>query len=273
VRGRFILRVTGLLAGVVSAVECPATDIVAAERALEASIRVGIGESRCRWVQLPIVERFQDVVAPIAGYLSLLLSAITRGGHWHLAGTAQPRMAVLCAVVLATRKQVAARLLAAPALPVVGLAASFGRGVFAAEARLSRSHQCALWAGPCVAHQGALMRACRPGLRAGVSASVGREANNGLGVGFLAAPAVIRLGLLDQTRVATGAPPTFGLVRAALVLFPFLHLILVPFLDTMKVNNGPANRARPHLGVPQHFVGANDTLVLAVVNIFMDTRR
>jgi hypothetical protein len=100
---------------------------------------------------------------------------------------------------------------------------------------------------------------------------VGREASNGLGVGFLAAPAVVRLGLLDQARVATGTPPTFGLVRAALVLFPFLHLILVPFLDTVEVYDSPANGAGPHLGVPEHFVCADDTLVLAVVNVLMNT--
>jgi hypothetical protein len=100
---------------------------------------------------------------------------------------------------------------------------------------------------------------------------VRREANNGLGVGFLAAPAVIRFGLLDQAGVATRTPPTFGLVRAALVLFPFLHLVLVPFLDTVEVDNGPANGAGPNLGVPEHFVCADDTLVLAVVNVLMNT--
>ena len=122
-----------------------------------------------------------------------------------------------------------------------------------------------------MAHQRALVRACRPGFRAGLPTCVGRKAGDGFGVDILAAPAMVRPGLLDQGGIATWTAPTFGLVRAR-VLLPFLHLVRVPFLHTVEVRYGPADGAGPHLGVPQDFVCADDALVLAVVDILMDTR-
>jgi hypothetical protein len=115
------------------------------------------------------------------------------------------------------------------------------------------------------------MRAGCPCLRACLSACVGRKPGNGFGVDILAAPAMMRPGLLDQGRIAARAAPALGLVRA-LVLLPLLHLVCVPFLHTVKVGYGPANRAGPHLGAPENFVCANDALVLAVVDILMDSR-
>lgn len=88
------MRVTWLPAGVLPAVECPAADTVAAERALKPLVWNGLRAVRGR-VQLPVVERLQDVVTLVAGNLSLLLPAIAGGRHRNLAGTAQPRMAGL----------------------------------------------------------------------------------------------------------------------------------------------------------------------------------
>jgi hypothetical protein len=99
---------------------------------------------------------------------------------------------------------------------------------------------------------------------------MGRKTSNGLGVDVFATPTVIGPGFLDQSRVATRTAPTLGLL-GALALCLLLHFGRVPFLHTVEVGDGPANRAGPHLGVPQHFVCADDTLVLAVVDILMDS--
>ncbi len=115
------------------------------------------------------------------------------------------------------------------------------------------------------------MRACRSGFRTRLSTGVGREPRDGLRVGIFAAPAVIRPRLLDQGGITTRAPPALGLVRAR-VLISLLHLIRVPFPDTPNVGYSPADGAGPELGAPQHFVCADDALVLTIIDILMDTR-
>jgi hypothetical protein len=101
---------------------------------------------------------------------------------------------------------------------------------------------------------------------------MGREPGNRFGVDIFAAPAVIGPRFLDQSRVAAWTAPTLRLLRA-LALCLLLHFGRVPFLHTVKMGHSPANRTGPHLGVPQHFVGADHTLVLVVVDILMNTGR
>jgi hypothetical protein len=100
-----------------------------------------------------MVIRLQDIVALVTGYLPSLLAAVTDGRHRNLAGAAQPGVASLRAVVLTTGQQIATWFVATPTLAVVGLDASPGRGILAAEACLSRAHKCARGTRARMAHQ------------------------------------------------------------------------------------------------------------------------
>lgn len=80
--------------------------------------------------------------------------------------------------------------------------------------------------------------------------------------------------LFDQRRVAAWTSPPRGLtgVRVlGLLLFLLLHLVGVPFLDAVEMGYRPADGTGPDTGGPHDFAGADDALVLAVVDIFVDT--
>jgi len=91
------------------------------------------------------------------------------------------------------------------------------------------------------------------------------------GVNLFAAPACVGAGILAHSRVASWTPPRsrpIGLGLRLLVRVP--GLILVPLLDTMKVSDGPADVTRPDLRGPHHLTRADNTLILAIVDILMD---
>ena len=58
-----------------------------------------------------------------------------------------------------------------------------------------------------------------------------------------------------------------------LILIRFLSLICVPFLNTRKVGNGPADGAGPDFRVPEDLISAYDAFVLSITDILVDTGR
>src|SRR3569833_2033767 len=93
-------------------------------------------------------------------------------------------------------------------------------------------------------------------------------------VKLFAAPASVGTGNLAHSRVASWTPPRSrptGLGLRLLVRVP--GLILVPLLDTMKVSVCPADVTRPDLRGPHHLTRADNTLILAFVDILMDPSR
>ncbi len=152
---------------------------------------------------------------------------------------------------------------------IVGLDTALCGYGLATETRLGRPHQLAGLARAGVAKSGTRVRAPSLGPPARLSTRMGRESADGFAVDLLTAPAGMGSGVLGHGRVASRTSPGPGLIRV-LWLLGILRLVLVPFLDTVEVGDGPAYRAGPDLRGPHHLAGADDTLVLAVVDILLD---
>src|SRR3569833_1779287 len=108
-----------------------------------------------------------------------------------------------------------------------------------------------------------------PGTR--LSTGMTWESRDMPGVNLFAAPACVGAGILAHSRVASWTPPSSRPIGLGLRLQDRVPgLILVPLLDTMKVSDGPADVTRPDQQKPHHLTRADNTLILAIVDILMD---
>lgn len=179
--------------------------------------------------------------------------------------------------MLAAGEQVATGLTTAPAIVVVGVDASFGDLMLAAEAGLRGTHELAGRAGAGMTLFVARVRTGGPRLCASLAAGVRLQAGDVVRVDVLPAPAVVRGRLFGQARVAARTTPCFWriVVLLALLALPILllELALMPFLNAGKMDHGPAQGAGPDARRAENLAGADDALVLAVVDVFVNPSR
>lgn len=87
------------------------------------------------------------------------------------------------------------------------------------------------------------------------------------GLLFLVAPAMVITRFLYESGVAAWAPP----VGDAPLAFVGLFRAGKPSLDARKVKDGVADGARPDWTVASDVIHANGTIVVVIVNVFVDS--
>lgn len=264
----FVLRMAGLLASMLPAVEVSPTPVVAVIRAVKVKPLPGpfLWSGRD---PLTVIKGAEDVASLLTLDIFPCLPAVAVRNHRELAAPTEAGVAGQRALVLATGQQIATRFLAAPAADIVGVDTAPRGGVLSAEAGLGRAHQGTRLARPRVAEFGAGMGTPGSWFPARLSARVRRKAANGPRVELFAAPARVGAGVLADSRVAPGTPPRRG-VAGLPGLLGVPRLIFVPFLDAVEVRDGPADGARPDLRRAHHLAGAYHALVLTVVDVLLD---